>query len=95
MARFFFEQAEAIVTWHNERMEEMPPQPGERQAGYGAIKNKFGFLLELHGLSGGDMEKEDFILMQPVYRVYTKLQLENNLEAARRRQQAYLEKRKR
>lgn len=85
MVLFFFDQSNRIERWHSGECAESSYTQEEVQAGYEEISKKFGFRATLDSMAGGDMEKEDFILKQSVFRVYLKIQLNSQMSAASRR----------
>ena len=94
MVIFFFGQSEKLEAWHQTECASQSYTIEEQAAGFPGVAEKFGFLATLHNLTEGDMEKEDFVLSQPVFRVYRKIQLNSHFQAARTRHQQNLRRKR-
>ena len=85
LGQFFFAQSNLIESWHQEQCAGFKYTNNEVAAGAEQLGEDWGFLLTLDTLAGGDMQKEDMILDQPLSRVYRKIQLNAQRNAFQRR----------
>ena len=94
MGLFFFDQSGKIEKWHSNQCAQSSYTNEEKQAGFQEISEQFGFLATLHQLSEGDIQKENEIVKESVFRIYQKIQLLSHYSSAQRRHGDILRRKK-